>query len=107
MDNTHYLVAFIALSAVATFLTRVTPFLFLSRHSDHPFILHLGRYLPAAVMSLLVVIFLLRSADWRPPLFGVDALLPSALVVVLHLWRRNALLSILAGTISYMVIRQL
>ncbi|MDX1802002.1 MAG: AzlD domain-containing protein [Marinobacter sp.] len=106
MDDTLYLVAFIALSAAATFLTRVTPFLFLSRHSEHPFVLHLGRYLPAAVMALLVVIFLLRSADWSAPLFGTDALLPSALVIALHLWRRNALLSILAGTLSYMVIQQ-
>lgn len=106
MDDTVYLTAFIAVSAAATFLTRVTPFLFLSRHSDHPFILHLGRYLPATVMSLLVVIFLLRSAEWRAPLFGADAVVPSLLVVALHIWRRNALLSILTGTITYMVIKQ-
>lgn len=107
MDEATYLAAFIAVSAAATFLTRAIPFAFLSRHSHHPFVLHLGRYLPATVMALLVVIFLLQSAKWQAPLFGVDALLPSLLVVALHLWRRNALLSIIGGTVSYMLIQQL
>lgn len=107
MDESLYLAAFIAVSALATFLTRATPFLFLSRHGEHPLVMHLGRYLPAAVMALLVVIFLLRSAHWHSPLFGFDAIGPSILVVALHLWRRNALLSIIGGTLSYMLIQQL
>lgn len=106
MGDTLYLLTFIAVGTLATFATRVIPFAFLSRHSDHPLVLHLGRYLPAAVMSLLVVIFLLRSGNWSAPVFGVDALLPSLTVVVLHLWRRNALLSIIAGTACYMLIQQ-
>ncbi len=107
MAESLYLAGFIAVSALATFLTRATPFLFLRRHAEHPLILHLGRYLPAAVMALLVIIFLLRSAHWQAPMFGLDALGPSLLVVVLHLWRRNALLSIIGGTLSYMLIQQL
>lgn len=106
MDSLVYLLAFTAVATAATFATRVIPFVFLSRHSDHPLILHLGRYLPAAVMSLLVVIFLLRSGHWNAPVFGMDALVPSLVVVALHLWRRNALLSIIAGTACYMVIQQ-
>ncbi|BES71526.1 branched-chain amino acid transporter permease [Marinobacter nanhaiticus D15-8W] len=106
MDSLVYLLAFTAVATAATFATRVIPFVFLSRHSDHPLILHLGRYLPAAVMSLLVVIFLLRSGHWSAPVFGADALVPSLVVVALHLWRRNALLSIIAGTACYMAIQQ-
>lgn len=107
MAESYYLAAVIAVTAVATFVTRVTPFLFLSRHSDHPLMKHLGKYLPASVMTLLVVIFLSRAADWSAPGFGANALLPSCLVVILHLWRRNALLSIIAGTASYMMIQQM
>lgn len=106
MDSTTYIIAFIAVATAATFLTRVIPFLFLSRHHEHPLLLHIGRYLPAAVMALLVVVFLIRSANWTAPAFGADALIPCALVVVLHLWRRNALLSIVAGTAAYMAIQQ-
>lgn len=106
MDSTTYIIAFIAVATAATFLTRVIPFLFLSRHHEHPLLLHIGRYLPAAVMALLVVVFLLRSANWTAPAFGADALIPCALVAALHLWRRNALLSIVAGTAAYMAIQQ-
>ncbi len=107
MDSTTYIVAFIAVATAATFATRAIPFLFLSRHHDHPLLLHIGRYLPAAVMSLLVVVFLFRSAHWNTPVFGLDALIPCAIVVAIHLWRRNALLSIVTGTAAYMAIQQM
>ncbi|MEX0730145.1 MAG: AzlD domain-containing protein [Aquisalimonadaceae bacterium] len=106
MDSTTYIVAFIAIAAVATFATRVIPFLFLSRHYEHPLLLHIGRYLPAAVMALLVVVFLTRFATWTAPVFGADVLIPCMLVALLHLWRRNALLSIFVGTAVHMAIQQ-
>ncbi|TYC63785.1 branched-chain amino acid transporter [Marinobacter sp. BW6] len=106
MGESGYLAAFIAVAAIATFATRVIPFLFFERHTEHPLVRHLGRYLPAAVMALLATVFLQRSADWSGSWVGLDALLPGALVVIIHLWRRNALLSIAAGTISYMAIQQ-
>jgi len=105
-NETLYLTSFILVAALATFLTRVIPFVFLGKHSSHPLAQHLGRYLPAGIMAVLVAIFLPRAAHWQPPFFGLDALLPAALVVFLHLWRRNALFSMLAGTICYMVIQQ-
>lgn len=106
VSETHYLIAFIAVATLATFATRIIPFLFFERHTEHPLIKHLGRYLPAAVMALLATVFLQRSADWSAAVPGSDAILSGALVVLIHLWRRNALLSIAAGTAAYMLIRQ-
>ncbi|MAO11904.1 MULTISPECIES: branched-chain amino acid transporter permease [Marinobacter] len=106
MAEQYYLAAFIAVSAGATFATRVVPFLFFERHTEHPLIKHIGRFLPAAVMALLAVIFLQRSANWGASAPGLDALVPGLLVVIIHLWRRNALLSIAAGTAVYMTIQQ-
>jgi len=106
MTESSYLAAFIAVSALATFATRVVPFLFFERHTEHPLIRHLGRFLPAAVMALLATVFLQRSADWNAGLPGLNALIPGLLVVVIHLWRGNALLSIAAGTVAYMAIQQ-
>ncbi|HLV77249.1 MAG TPA: AzlD domain-containing protein [Marinobacter sp.] len=106
MAEHHYLTAVITVSALATFATRVVPFLFFERHTEHPLIQHIGRFLPAAVMALLAIIFLQRSADWSTPAPGLDALLPGLLVVVVHLWRRNALLSIAVGTLAYMYLQQ-
>ncbi|MDR9440808.1 MAG: AzlD domain-containing protein, partial [Halomonas sp.] len=49
------LLGFIAVCVAATFATRVLPFVALARHAEHPLILHLGRYLPPAVMMILVL----------------------------------------------------
>jgi len=106
MAENYYIAAFIAVTTAATFATRVTPFLFFERHTEHPLIQHLGRLLPAAVMALLAIIFLQRSGDWQASLPGLNALVPGLLVAAMHLWRRNALLSIAAGTATYMVIQQ-
>ncbi len=106
-SETLYLLSFIAVASLATFATRVLPFAFLGQHSHQPLVQHLGRYLPAGIMALLVGIFLLRSGHWETPAWGLDALLPALLVAALHWWRRNALLSMLAGTLSYMLIQQL
>nr|WP_298415124.1 AzlD domain-containing protein [uncultured Halomonas sp.] len=111
METTALLI-FIAVSALATFATRVLPFVALSRHADHPLILHLGRYLPPAVMMILVI-YALR--DFRPlseehlnmTPNGWPVIIASLTVVALHLWRRNALLSIVAGTGLYMLMVQL
>ncbi|SRR5690554_184325 len=106
MAENYYLAAFIAVSVLATFATRVVPFLFFERHTEHPLLKHIGKFLPAAVMALLAIVFLLRSANWEATLPGLDAVLPGLLVVGVHLWRRNALLSIAVGTAAYMVILQ-
>ncbi len=106
MSENLYLAAFILVAALATFATRVIPFLFFQRHTEHPLIQHLGRYLPAAVMAMLATVFLQQSADWHGKFPGLDALIPGLLVVIIHLWRRNTLLSIGAGTVTYMAIVQ-
>ena len=82
MSETGYLIAFISVAAIATFATRIIPFLFFERHTEHPLIKHLGRYLPAAVMALLATVFLQRSGDWSATVPGLDAILAGALVVI-------------------------
>lgn len=107
MASEHfYLISFILIAAAATLTTRLLPFAFLGKHSHQPLVQHLGRYLPAGIMALLVVIFLLQAGRWETPVLGLDALIPASLVVALHLWKRNPLLSMLAGTACYMLIQQ-
>lgn len=108
MDASYsYLFSAIAVTLAATFLTRVIPFAFLANKSNHPLALHLGRYLPAGVMLVLVGIFLARSSNqWVGGWWGLDALIPAGLVVLVHLWKRNALISMLVGTLAYMFIQQ-
>ncbi|WFM69699.1 AzlD domain-containing protein [Halomonas sp. CKK8] len=106
------LMGFILVCAAATLATRVLPFVALARQAEHPLILHLGRYLPPAVMMILVL-YALR--DFRPladgqlnaAADGWPMILAALAVVGLHLWQRNALLSIIGGTGAYMAMVQL
>ncbi len=104
MESPAYLLMFILVAAVATFLTRVLPFVLLYRWADHPLLKHLGRYLPPVLMVLLLM-YALKEA-----LVTGQHLLPSmlalAVVTILHLLWRNPLISILSGTGLYMFLTQ-
>jgi branched-subunit amino acid transport protein AzlD len=100
----NYLLAVIGGMTLATFATRALPFLLL-RSGDHPLVLFLGRNLPPAVMTLLV----LYSVRHVPEL-GLAASATYALAIaataLLHIWRRNVLLSIGAGTSIFMLLQR-
>lgn len=106
MGEFGYLSAAIAVMAVATFATRAAPFLLLGRHAGHPLLQYLGRYLPAAVM-LLLVIYTLRDVAFTSAPFGLHHLAAIAVTAGLHLWRGHALLSIGAGTATFMLLLRL
>ena len=62
--------------------------------------------LPAAVFGLLVI-DCLRSVDLFSGSHGLPEALSIALVIALHVWKRQMLLSIAGGTICYMLLVQL
>lgn len=66
----------------------------------------LGRLLPPAMMGLLVV-YSLRSVDILSGSHGLPEAIAVAATALLHLWKRNTLVSILAGTAVYMLLVQL
>ena len=104
MSGETYLWLVIALMAALTFASRALPFWLLRGH-EHPLLMHLGRYLPPVVMTLLVA-YSVKDASWTAAPHGLPELAAIALTAVLHLWRRNALLSIGAGTGLYMWLQQ-
>ena len=99
-------VALIAVMALVTFLTRVLPFLLFGRGGTPPrIILYLGTYLPAAVIAMLIV-YCLRNVTLAQPAGWAPALIASVAVAVVHIWKRNNMLSIVGGTLLYMVLVQ-
>ena len=96
----------IAAAAICTVFTRALPFLFFggSRGIPGP-IRYLGKILPPAILAVLVVYCLKNISLLQAP-FGAPELLASALTVILHVWKRNNLLSIAGGTICYMLLVQ-
>lgn len=92
--------------ATVTILLRVLPFLVFSRGKTPAYVSFLGKYLPYAIMGMLVV-YCLKGISFVTMPFGIPELVAAAVVVFLHLWKRNTLLSILCGTACYMAMIQL
>ena len=91
---------------LGTMLTRFLPFLLFPAGKPTPkAIHHLGNVLPGAVFGLLVV-YCLKNVSFLTGSHGVPEFLSIALVVVLHLWKRQMLLSIAGGTVCYMLLVQ-
>ena len=106
MLSTGAAIAAIAVMAIVTFLTRVLPFLLFDRGESPPkLVLYLGRVLPPAIIAMLIV-YCLRGVCFASPGGWVPQLLCVAVVVALHLWKHNNLLSIFGGTVLYMVLVQ-
>lgn len=105
MDNTYVITA-IAVIAGVTFLLRVLPFLIFGERKTPEYIEFLGKYLPFAIMGMLVVYCLKGVSLFEFP-FGIPEIVAVAVVAVLHIWRRNTLLSIVSGTACYMILIRL
>ena len=95
----------IAAMSIGTILLRFLPFL-ITRKETPPYIAYLGRVLPPAIIGMLVI-YCLNDVNCTAAPFGLPELIASVCVVGLQVWRRNSLLSILAGTILYMFLTQM
>ena len=92
--------------ALGALLTRALPFLLFPQDKEPPrFIRDLTTLLPPAVMGLLVV-YCLKGITFTAAPYGIPELIGVTVTAALHLWRRNTLLSIAAGTVVYMVLVQ-
>lgn len=96
----------VAAIALGTQITRFLPFLLFPENKPIPsYVLYLGRALPSAMMGLLVV-YCLKGVNLMFFPHGIPELCAIAVIVWLHLWRKNVLLSITAGTAVYMLLVQ-
>lgn len=99
-------IAIICTVAICTLLTRALPFWILGgRKEVPPTVKYLGKALPPAIMAILVV-YCLKGVNIFVGSRGIPEFLGIATVVLLHLWKRNTLLSIGVGTVFYMVLVQ-
>lgn len=97
----------IAVAGLVTVGLRFLPFLIFGGKRETPaYISYLGRVLPSAIMAMLVV-YCLRNISFSVGPYGLPELLACVVVVLLHVWRRNSIISILGGTACYMLLVQL
>ncbi len=92
--------------ALVTAILRAIPFLMFPDNKETPkYILYLGKVLPNTIIAMLVV-YCLKDIN----LFLYPNALPEAIaitaIIILHIWRRNTLLSIASGTFIYILLVQ-
>lgn len=88
-------------------MTRFLPFLLFPADKPTPkYVQYLGKVLPAAVFGLLVI-YCLKDVNIFTGSHGIPELIAIRVVVLLHLWKKQMLLSIAGGTICYMLLVQL
>ena len=105
MNLTERLIT-IGMVILGTVLTRFIPFLVF--RSDRPtpeYIRYLGDVLPGAVFGMLVI-YCLKNVSLLTGNHGIPEFIAIAVVVILHLWKRQMLLSIAGGTMCYMLLVQ-
>ena len=94
----------VAVMAVVTILLRFLPF-WIFKNKIPGYITYLGEVLPPAIIGMLVI-YCLKDVSILSSPYGLPELIAAALVVALQVIKRNSLLSILSGTILYMVLVQ-
>lgn len=96
----------IAVAGAVTLMLRFLPFLvFSGKRETPPYIVYLGKVLPYAIMGMLVI-YCLRGISFTAAANYLPELIACAVVVLAHVWKRNTLLSIISGTVCYMLLVQ-
>lgn len=100
------MIASVAVIAAVTMLLRFLPFFVFGRKETPAFVEYLGKVLPYAIMGMLVV-YCLRGMSFGAVFGWLPYVLGTLATIIVHVWKRNTIYSILAGTIVYMVLLRL
>ncbi len=96
----------IAVIALGTVLTRGLPFLLFPAHKETPGrILYLGQVIPFAAIAMLII-YCLKNVSLLAAPYGLPEGIAIGLIIFIHLWKNNVLLSIGGGTVIYMALVQ-
>lgn len=102
-----YMIMVIAVMAAVTILLRFLPFIVFDHGEQLPgWISYLGKVLPPAIMSMLLI-YCLRNIDLAGGSHGIPELICVGVAMIIHNRKGNTLLSIGVSTILYMIIVQM
>lgn len=91
-------------SALIIFFERAFPFLLFSKKEPPRIIRFIEKYIPPMVMAALVV-YCLKDLSFSGGAVGFMPYIAGVIItVILHLWKRNSLISIFGGTAVYMIL---
>ena len=96
----------VAVMAAIILACRAIPFILFANREAPAALAFIEKYMPPVAMTVLAASSY-ASLRWRQAPYGLPELAAGLFVVLAHLWKRNALLSIFGGTAFYMVLKQL
>jgi len=100
-----YLIQGIALAALATYVTRILPFVFFAKREPGPLVRLIEKHMPVMIMVILVF-YAIRDVPFGVYPYGVPELLGIMIAGAMHMRFNNALMSIVVATGLYMVLVQ-
>lgn len=107
MSDPLYTIMTMTAVALVTWLCRGLPYLIFTKSKNLPPIInYLGKVFPSSIMIILVV-YCLKGTQFNSFPYGLPELISIAAVIVLQVWRRNILISMLLGTICYMFLTRM
>ena len=98
--------SYIPLLVIATLiilLTRWLPFIFAEKLKKAKMVESIGKQLPAYIMMLLLI-YEIKVSNLLSWPYALPELISLAVITVIHLWQRRVLLSMLIGTLSYLLL---
>lgn len=103
MLSTSQMLITVLVAGAVTFATRLIPFAAFGKREVPKIVKYLGDIMPPAIIGILIIYCIKDGYT-----FDMNTLAPQliaiALTVIVHLWKRNTLISISVGTVSYMLI---
>lgn len=106
IDYKHAMIIILVMGLM-TLATRILPVLIFGRGEKVPeYIMYLGRVVPYTAMGLLIV-YCLRDVPVLESPHALPEIISLAVVVLTYLWKRNSILSVVIGTVLYMVLVQM
>ena len=103
MPETLYSISAIAVVALVSWGLRAAPFLLFGNRPLPKTMRYLSKALPPTIMTVLVI-YCLRNTSFDHFPFGIPELASCTLVALLQIVKKNMYLSIIAGTVCYMIL---
>ena len=106
MHELSYILVAVGVAAGITWALRALPFAVLAPLHESRLLPYIGDRLGVGVMIILVI-YTLQDLDLVAPSVSIPAAIALAVTIGLHLWRGNMILSLLAGTVTHVVLASL
>jgi len=103
--ESSYIIGSIIIATLATYATRIIPFLLFRTREPSPLIKYIELNMPLMIMVILVF-YALKDVKWERYPYGMAELIGVGVAIALHVKFKNALLSIFIATLTYMILIQ-